>query len=199
MADLYRVKTTWSGMPGAPGVSTMYLNATPTAADLTAIRTFFNALVAGLPNTATLQVQGVGDVISDTNGALSSTWVTTAPGVVTGTSASGYAGPTGACVHWLTNGIVRRRRVKGTTYIVPSVNQYDANGTLLGAWVTTVSGAAATMFGAMIGKFVVWNRPLYGPRPGPGAERPILESGSSHPVVGSQVPDKAVVLRTRRD
>src|SRR4029453_14503020 len=34
MANIYRVRALWTGMPGAPGVSTFYTGAAPLAADL---------------------------------------------------------------------------------------------------------------------------------------------------------------------
>jgi len=199
MADIHRIRAVWSGAPGAPGISTFYTPAPPAAADLTAIWTFFNALIAGLPNTMTIQVQGTGDTVDDGTGDLTGSWTATAPSVVTGTSASGYAAPTGSCVHWTTGSVMDGRRVKGTTFIVPTVNQYEANGTLVGTWVTTLTTAAQTMQTALGANFMVWHRPLYGPRPPGGGSRPLLRAGGSANVTGVSVPDKAVVLRSRRD
>jgi len=186
-------------MPGAPGVSTFYTGAAPLAADLTAIRTFFNALAAGLPNTLTITVQGLGDIVDDSNGALVGSWTQTAPATVLGTSASGYASPVGSLVHWLTGAVVDGRRLRGTTYIVPTVNNYDANGTLLGAWVTTLTTAANAMFVSLGSNLVIWHRPKFGPKPVGGGPRPIIRTGSSSGATGVFVPDKSVVLRSRRD
>jgi hypothetical protein len=84
MADINRVRVLWTGMPGAPGVSTHYLGVGVAAADLTAIRTFYNALITGLPNTLTLTVLGTGDKVDDETGELTGSWSATAPTIVNG-------------------------------------------------------------------------------------------------------------------
>jgi hypothetical protein len=182
-------------MPGAPGVSTHYLNAAPGAADLTAIRTFFNALAAGIPNTANLTVDGVGDIINAQTGNLVGTWSATPPAAVAGSAASGYAAPVGTLVHWNTASVINRHRVKGTTYIVPTVNQFEPGGTPLATWLTTLSNAAGAMRDSLTGLFVVWARPFVPPV---GSEADPRD-GSAVLVNGHSVPDKAVVLRSRRD
>jgi len=199
MVDIYRIRATWTGMPGAPGVSTFYDSGPPSASELTAIRTFFNSLAAGLPNTLTISVQGTGDVVTAETGELVGGWSATAPSTVVGTSASGYGAPVGTCVHWTTGVVAHGRRVRGTTYIVPTVNQYEPGGTPIGTWVTTVQTAAAALVTALAGNMVVWHRPKFGPKPGPGVPRPVIRTGSVADVTGTSVPDKAVVLRSRRD
>lgn len=182
-------------MPGSPGVSTMYLSDAPVAANLTTIRTFWNALVAGLPNTLSLQVFGSGDIIDDTDGRIAGSWTAAAPAVVAGTSASGYGAPVGSCVNWLTNGIVAHRHVRGRTFIVPTVNQFEPGGTLLATWITTLTTAASTMMTGLAPLLTIWARPF---EPKPGDDAPARD-GSSHQAIGVSVPDKAIVLRSRRD
>jgi len=173
----------------------MFLAHAPTAADLTAIKNFWNALVAGLPNTLSLQVQGTGDIIESTTGQLTGVWAATQPAAVTGTSASGYAAPVGTLVHWLTPGIVNGRHVRGTTYIVPTVNQFEPGGTPVATWLTTLTTAATTLWGALGTDFSVYARKY---DPPPGSSNPHRD-GSIHAVTGVQVPDKSIVLRSRRD
>lgn len=192
---IHRVKVLWTGMPGAPGVSTHYLGSAPAAADLTAFRTFYNALIAGLPNTLTLTIPGSGDILDETTGTITGTWTATAPSTVVGTAASGYAAPVGTLAHWVTGGVVRGRRVRGTTFIVPTVNQFEPGGTPIGTWITTLQTAATALVTSLGANLVVWARPLRDPDP-PHA---IVEPGSLHGVTGATVPDKAMVLRSRRD
>lgn len=199
MSLIHRIRVTWTGMPGAPGISTWYTSAPPAAADLTAIRSFFNSLAAGLPNTLTITVLGVGDSLEETTGVLENVWSATAPATVVGTSASGYGAPVGTVIHWLTGVVVDGRRVKGSTFIVPTVNQYEAGGTPVGTWITTLTTAGNTLIAALGTQAGVWHRPKFGPRPGPGLPRPRIRDGSWEPASSVLVPDKAVVLRSRRD
>jgi hypothetical protein len=194
MATLQRVRVTWSGFPGGPGVSTFYFS-TLTTAYLTALRTFYNALVAMLPNTCSIQVAGSGDTISDVDGKINGVWSNTPPSVVTGTSASGYAAPVGVLVRWESAGIVNGHHVRGKTYIVPAVNIYEANGTIVAANLTTISGAAATLLTAVGSDMKVWARPFDTDPVDPAKHR----DGSSYAITSATVPDKAVVLRSRRD
>lgn len=199
MTDIYRVKALWTGMPGAPGVSTHYLASAPSAADLTAVKTFYGSFASFLPSSLTISVPGFGDVIDDVSGELQNTWTATAPAAVVCASAAAYAAPVGGCVHWLTGSVIGGRRVKGTTFIVPLVNKFDTNGTLDNAWVTTMDTAAGTLITALGANLGVWHRPRFGPKPGPGIPRPRLSDGSFEGVSGHSVPDKVVVLRSRRD
>jgi hypothetical protein len=99
----------------------------------------------------------------------------------------------------LTGSVVDGRRVRGTTYIVPTVNQFEPGGTPLNTWVSTLQTAASAMMTSLTPNLVVWHRPKFGPKPGPGLPRPLIRNGESKGVNGVFVPDKAVVLRSRRD
>lgn len=195
MADIYRIKSIWTGMPGAPGVSVMYANSAPSAATLTGVKTFWGAVSGSLPSTLTISVPGTGDIIDEATGDLTGTWSTTAPATTIGASAADYSAPSGSLVHWATSGVVAGRRVRGTTYIVPTVAQYESNGTLKSAWITTVQTAASALVSAFAGTMVVYARKFDPPA---GSDKP-ARVGSSHVVTGNSVPDKAVVLRSRRD
>lgn len=185
---LARVNVAWQSWPGAPGVSTFYLDPTPAQATIDSIRTFFNALIALLPSGLTINVPSSGDEISEATGDITGSWsVATTPTTVTGTGAGNYAGNAGAVVHWLTQGVVANRRVRGRTFIVPLVSTaYDTAGSLGSATITTINGAASTFIAANPGLVNVWSRP----RPG--------LSGSQNAITSTRVPDLAVSLRSRR-
>ena len=184
--EINRVNVAWQGWPGAPGVSTFYVqDMGPTAVD--GISSFFGALIGILPSGLTITVPSTGDVIEDTTGQIVSSWsATPATPVRTGTGPGVYSGVSGAVIHWLTSGVVRGRRVRGRTFIVPIVGSaYDAQGSLSTAALTTLQGAANGLDAAVAG-LTVWSRPTG------------FASGSNHVVTGTRVPDLAVTLRTRR-
>lgn len=185
---LARVNCAWQSWPGAPGVSTFYLDPTPAQATIDSIRTFFNALITLLPSGLTINVPSSGDEISEATGSISGQWsVATTPTTVTGTGAGAYAGNAGAVVHWLTQGIVANRRVRGRTFIVPLIaTAYDTAGSLSTSALSTISTAANALVAANPGLINVWSRP----RPG--------LSGTQNAVTSTRVPDLAVSLRSRR-
>lgn len=185
---LARVNCAWQNWPGAPGVSTFYLDPTPAQATIDSIRTFFNALVGLLPVGLTITVPSSGDEISESTGDLTGVWsVATPPAVVTGTANAAYSGVSGAVVHWLTQGVVVNRRVRGRTFLVPlTQGAYDTAGSLSTATISTIKTAADALVAANPGLINVWSRP----RPG--------LSGTQNAVTSTRVPDLAVSLRSRR-
>lgn len=199
MGDIYRIKALWSGIPGSPGVSTHYMNAAPGAADLTAIKNFWNTGGSNFPSGLTIQVQGVGDIVDDGTGDLIGAWSTTQPAAVVGASAAAYAAPVGVAVHWRTGTVMDGRRVTGTSFAVPQIAVYESNGTIQAAITANWVAAAVAMIAALSGKLVVWHRPQFGPKPGPGVPRPVIRMGASAVVTSASSPDLAVVLRSRRD
>lgn len=195
MAGLNRVSVAWQGWPGAPGVTQFYLDAVAQQSSIDAIRTFFNSLTSLLPSGLTITVPSSGDIVEDTNGQLAGNWsVGTTPVVVTGIGSGVYAGNAGAVVHWLTNTVALKRRLRGRTFIVPLIgSSYDSGGSLSTAAQTTLQNAASAMVASMAGNMVVWHRPVI--QKGTGV---VIRAGSSGDVTSSRVPDLAVTLRSRR-
>ena len=188
MADIARVRAAWQNWPGAPGVSTFYLNNPPTQSQVDAVRAFFNALIALLPTGLTINVGNSGDVLDDATGRINGAWsVPTPEATVTATGAGNYAGNAGMCVNWLTGSVLLGRRVKGRTFLVPMVSTaFSTDGSPGSATITTVSTAAAGLVTAVGANMKVWHRPTQ------------FAGGSSYTVTGSQVPDLAISLRSRR-
>ena len=183
-----RISVAWQSWPGSPGVSQMYCLNPPAQGNVDSVRTFFNALATLLPSGLIINVPSSGDVISESTGQITSAWsVGSTPATVTGSGAGAYAGNAGGVVHWLTNGIVANRRVRGRTFIVPIIGSvYDTAGSLSTATLATMTAAASAYVTAQAGVAVVWARP----RPG--------VAGSAHSITSSRVPDLAVSLRSRR-
>lgn len=192
---LYRHRVNWTGLPGMPALSTFYTATAPTDADTVAIRDFFVAVGDRIASGVTIQVENSGATIDEATGALTGGWgPTTAVLPVTTTGGVNYAAPAGAVVQWVTAGVVHNRIVKGATFLVPlSSTVYDTAGTIGTGGLDDIRAAAAAFVVAMGTDLRVWSRPFTGSPTVPA------RSGSQHAVVSSLVPDKTVVLRSRRD
>lgn len=191
---IHRVNAAWQNWPGAPGVTTFYFGSGPTQAEIDAIRAYFLAFITLLPTGLTVQVPSTGDTLDELNGDIASTWsVATTPAVVTATGAGTYAGNAGAVMHWLTDGIVNSRRVRGRSFMVPLISSaYDAAGSLSAATLTAMNNAGNALLGGT-SSLSVWARPIENAVP-PAMNR----NGSKHLITGIRVPDLAVSLRSRR-
>jgi len=180
-----RVRCLWQGWPGSPGYTNLYVGTG--VINQTEIRTFFNAMVALLPSGLTIQVPNTGDVVDEATGTITGAWTGAANTVVTGTSATVYAGSAGACVNWRTSALIAGRRPIGRTFLVPLASAaFQNDGSIATASLSTIQTAATALITNLAGELKVWSRP-----------RPAI-AGANVTVTSSNVPDLAVVLRTRR-
>ena len=185
MTDIYRVRSVWSGFPGGPGVTTMFFLDVATA--VASVHTFWTDISDRLPLDVHVQVQNVGDIINDETGDMTGAWSAESVTVVNGASDNPYAAPVGACINWLTETIAHARRLRGRTFIVPISNQdFQSDGSLGAAPRADILAAAEALIESQSLSFVVWHR-------GTGTD------GSNGLITAATVPDKAVVLRSRRD
>lgn len=183
----------WTGFSGAPGFTVMYFQDTQTTAPAD-MRAFWDGVKSALPTNVTITVDGSGDTIDEATGDLVSVWTGTAPAPVVGTGAGVYAAPAGAMVRWNTAGIVAGRRVRGKTFLVPAISAaYAGDGSLDAADITVIQTAADALIAAAGSTPVVWARPFAG---GVGVPARV---GSFHNITTATIPDKAVVLTSRRD
>ena len=201
MAEIMKVVAKWSGMTGGPGYSNFYFrtgadglgNSDNAQAAAAAVRAFFNSAGQFIPNSATIQVQPQVEGLLEDTGQLTNIYSVTAPSPVVGSvgATQTYSAATGAVVTWYTNGIRRRRRVRGRTFIVPVAgNAFDAQGTLSSVFLATMNPAADSLMQQFAGaSLVVWGRPS-----AKGAT-----DGVAFPVASKNIPDMAAVLRSRRD
>jgi hypothetical protein len=181
-----RLRMRWSGFPGAPGVSTFYFTAATDPGPT--LRTMMNSLVALFSSNVKIDIDAGGDTIDELTGHINGAWTGTSVAQVVGTATDAPAGPAGVCINWLTSVVVAGRRVQGRTFLVPvTVGHYDFDGTLTAATLTSVN-AAVTTWRASAGGLA--QKILTKPKP-PAA-------GASSAVTGFRVPDKVVVLRSRR-
>ena len=186
MPSISRYRVSWSGFPGAPGVSTFYFEELYDGGQY--VRTLFDAIKANLPTSVVLTFPTVGDVFDIASGDLVGAFPYAAQTSVQGASAGTYAAPAGALLGWNTTVIRNNRRLKGKTFIVP-FQGYENNGSIISTALSTLTGAAAGYVSSTAGKGRVWARP--------DPSRNIV--GGDGAITGSYVPDKIVVLRSRRD
>ena len=186
MATIARVPVTWTGLPGLPGVSVFYWDFS-TAADLSALNTFFTAVRGLFADALSWSIPGSGDNIDDTDGTLNGSWVATGSGTITGNGGGGsYPAGVGTRIRWNTSAIVDGRRVRGSTFMVPLLgSSYDISGTIGSTPLTTLRNAADAL--AANGGLLIWSR-----------NQPGSTDGVSSPVVSATVPDQVATLRSRR-
>lgn len=192
MATIYRVKAVWTNFPGAPGYSNFYGTGSgdPVVAATwaAAIAQFFSSIKALLPIGTTITVPGSEDELNSDNGQITDQIAFTAPAPVVGTGSGSFSGTSGGLVSWQTAAFRGGRRVRGRTYLVPLVNtSYDTTGSLGTTTIATIQAAANAYLSAVDGTGIVYSRPT-----------PANPVGAASVIAVAQVPDLAVVMRSRR-
>lgn len=202
--DILRITARWSGFAGAPGYSSFHFttdggfwdggligDSAQVAADGAADRVSeaLSNLRLYLPASATISIESEAVVLDSDSGEQIGFVEVDAPGVSGNPVQDSYSAVSGAVANWRTNDYRFGRRIRGRTFIVPlSGNSYEEDGTLSGASRSAVSSFADEMVnGGGSAAFGVWSRPRNG------------AGGVFASVVGSNVPDMAAVLRSRRD
>lgn len=187
----FRLTVEWTGFIGAPGYSTFIIDDNAQAAALVdGVKTFFDGLNDSLPDDVTINVPNQLDVFDETTGELTGVITASTPDTIVGLGTEGYSAPSGAVVNWPTDGFVAGRRVRGRTFLVPlRQSAYQTNGTLTDSFVSGVTALGNALLDDVAGSMVIWSRPR------PATSTP----GSIHQVQNAIVPDKAAVLRSRRD
>ena len=204
MTVMYQIRSNWTGFSGAPGFTNMYFETTdPLAAGAATatqnVATFWNSVKSVLPADVTVVCDSEVNTIDDINGQLQDSLAVTGGGAV-GSGAGVYSAPTGAVVDWSTGAIYEGHRVVGRTFLVPLVGSvYETNGTLTTAAINTINAAASALRLAAGPVFGVWSRPFHGaPAVGTKPARP-AHNGRFFRATSNSVPDRAAVLRSRRD
>lgn len=197
MTHIYRVRVSWGGPTVlGGGVSTHFLQTISSSTPLN-LSTFYIAMAAHLAAGTTIDVPNSGDVIEDSDGSLAGSWsMGTKPALITATGNANYAAGVGYQVRWRTAGIVARRRVVGSTFMVPMESiSYDTAGTILNTVVTGAQSAVNALLTAEP-TLCVWSRPV--PSPTPPATTPVARAGASSVITSGLVPDRVSWLRSRR-
>lgn len=201
MATLAKLTAVWTGLTGGGnGYSNFYFapdagpDITQAVVDNAISRTdtFLNLFQSRTPPAVRIQLNSTVELIDDTNGHLIG-FMSGAPfqrGNGTGTGS--YSAASGLVVNWYTGGVKKGRRVRGRTFFVPlSGNALDTNGTIENSTLAAIQGGATALANAAggVANLVVWSRPA----------EPNFIDGISYDVITATVPDKAAILRSRRD
>lgn len=187
MANLARLRATWSGSPVVgPGVTTLYFDAADTGAS-TSLLDFLDTNPLAFPAGLVITVPSGGEIITDTTGDLVGVWNDPGTGgTVTGTNTASFAKGVGAQVRWQTGGIVGGRRVVGSTFLAPLASgNFDVDGTLAATFISAWQAAANNMLTDGV-SWKVWSRPTPS------------RAGTSNDIVSATVPDRPSWLRSRR-
>ena len=183
-----KITAVWSGKTGLPGYTSLRWNGELDAAGATtaaaAMRVFFNGLAEYIPQGVTISWDGLA-TIHGTNGAMTGDVSYTPPSSVTCSGTSAYSAASGAVIHWNTGLFQNGRRFRGRTFIVPLSNAFQTDGTIADTFRSTLVGLAATL--AVSGSGLV----VFGGSPTTGYV--------TSTVTGVSVPDRAAILRSRRD
>lgn len=168
------------------GVSTFYFTEAHTGfiADIAGM---FTTLVSRFPNGVQWTLENTGDLIDVETGAITGTWTDGSTTVLTGSLSGSYAAGVGARIRWATNGISNKRRVRGSTFLVPlGTTCYATDGSIEAPALLSLQNASGSLLANSDGNMRIYTRPVGG------------IGGRAHTVVGSTVPDKVSWLRTRR-
>lgn len=181
----------WTGFPGSPGYTVLHFSGQPSGASVAAlaedVRDFFQAIAGLLPTNITITYPGEMTIHLDDGTLFGVEAVSPVPAITDATGLGSYAAPTGMRVNWETGNIAGGRRIRGRSFIVPTiVATYDTSGSLLATHQTTLRDAANALVTATTAvghPICVWS--------------PTTTSVSD--VESANVPDQATVLRSRRD
>lgn len=196
MTTMFKIESVWTGFPGANGYTNLYFETSDPLQDgldsaVQNVKDLWEDLKGLFPPDVTITVTPTVELIEDIDGELVGFMAATSPpAATTGTLSGTYAAPVGGCINWLTESIQAGRRVRGRTFLVPfGGGAFQADGSLNNTFATAI-GAAAESFRTATGPtFGVWARPRTTPS----------LAGKFCAATSSRVPDKAVVLRSRRD
>jgi hypothetical protein len=163
-----------------------------------AVRAFWDATKAYLPDEVTLTTVPIVDQYDPADGELVGTiTAATPPASVTGTSATAYLMAAGLKVNLQTNNIRNGRRVRGSIYVVPVTTAAMTTGGLVSATARTAyNSAGATLISALATvnvNLIVWGRPL---KDGAGT---VVRTGTVNYVTLCETNEKSAILRGRRD
>jgi hypothetical protein len=198
------IRTTWAGLSGGPGLTQLFFQ-DATGAQISssqattctgAVRLFWDAMKAHLPDDLVLTVQPGVDIYEIASGELiAAVTATTSPPAVAGTATGGYAAAAGMKVNLVTNVIATGRRVRGAIYAVPAAaSVYTASGQIGSTQRTAIDSAGNTLltsFASAGCNLVVYSRKKL--------KDGLEVNGHTSVVAKLETNEKTAVLRGRRD
>jgi len=169
------------------GLSTFYADGVAGSGWAGNVKAFFTAIKATCPSGITWTIPNSYDVLDVATGTLTAGGTTSGGGTETsGGTGTNFANGVGGRVVWNTNGIFKGRRVRGATFIVPTVIDYfeganNLSSVLTGNWATAAAAYIAAETDACI-----YSRPSGG------------VPGETNVISSATIPDKVSWLRGRR-
>lgn len=202
MATASCITTRWDGFIGAPGWSKIWFEE---LADSTsrnnagaAVSNFWLALVNFYRAPFTWTVSPIVQNFDIQTGQLTNEFtMSTVPNVRTGTvpNTTAYAGGTGCVVHWQTGVVLDGRKVTGKTFLVPTTNMFEADGTITTTARTTIADAGNALATNVNVRQVVYHRVFDKKAGEPGRTQ---VGGNLVRVSAAVVPDRSATMRSRR-
>lgn len=206
---IYRVRLSASGWAGGPSLNTFYfqenplINQTPSEKAQNMSDRVQAAFTTGKdlwPNLWTALVDPEVAVINEVNGQITDVLPTTPQLPIVGTGTAGFnVLASGLLLQLRTGTFINGRRLKGRAFLSPIGPREEQNGTpnAGGLGVAQSIGTALLSAGVTGNELVVWHRPKFAvPKTTPPT---ILANGSKAKVTSITVPDKFVIMRSRRD
>lgn len=188
----------WDKLTGLPGYSFFYVRST--AASISPIPTFLDAIKQFFPVPLEWTVSPFWKLIDETNGKATGAGGGGPEPKIAATGGTAYAPQSGVQIKWDSGEFVNGRRVKGRTYLVPTVNtRWMAGGVADPVMTNTINAAADVMRQAYTGNLVVWARPLFELDADGHPTEVLKRPGSIHTVLTTTCPTKSVTLNARRD
>jgi hypothetical protein len=203
MASIWQITWLWSGFIGSPGYTNLFFAApvgdpAEALAAATKSRLLWTNVAGALPSNVELSLVTDVKLLDEVDGETLGIVTVSGIGNVSGSGGGQGPSPVGGCIDWPTVTLHGGRRMQGRTFLVPlGVLAYQADGSLNAATISGIAIAAEAMRTASGPAFGVWGRPRKA-QVAPLPPKPAI-AGLWGPAVSSRVPDKAVVLRSRRD
>lgn len=187
--SLWRIRVGWTGVQGAPWLTTLYFDELSGSAQqaATAVADFIGALEPVIVNDANWSLEPDVALIAPTTGDLVSvTGVTAASGSGSETG-SQLAGATQGLIRWTTGQVVNGRILRGRTFVPGPSEIMNDDGRPNTTYSTPVQAAADGLLAAAAAELVIWHRPTDS------------ELGTFESVQAGSVWNEWAVLRSRRD
>lgn len=202
MAEVRRVRASWTGVAGSPYLSTWYFDNVIDQGDeiVTALRKFLTSLRPCFTLALSVTLEASHDILNVEDGHLIGS-ESAAPGAAITGTASGEPLPAQCqgVMKLTTGGIVNGRRVRGR-FFVPSPTELVSDGSPITAFKDAINtaGSALVIDSTSTGPWVVYSRPLEADQIPPGSS---LEprAGSIHNVQTATAWTKFGIQRRRRD
>jgi hypothetical protein len=200
MQEIARIVTKWTGLAGGTGYTNLYFrDFESTGLDQAIVNgavqrtdTWNAAISANVPTGITLEIDPVVAILNAEDGVLQRFMNHAIATQRPGSGSGAYSAASGACVNWYTAGVRKGRRIRGRSFLVPFAGASLAtNGTLDDTKLNALRTATNTLVTstAQPGDLGVWARPST-----KGAT-----DGAWNVVTSFTIPDKAAILRSRRD